>query len=140
MINTLDKNLAAVVKSHASNSKSGPKPAQPKFKPKGNDSDYGEFKDFLSKFDFFKAKCSTKVEKLQWLKTSVEGEAVGLIKHLSLTEENFNIALNRLNDRYSNPDVVKHSLLQSIISFKCETGPKFTITLSAMNAFANTLD
>ena len=65
MINTLDKNLAAVVRSNASNSKSGPKPAQPKFKPKGNNSDYGAFKDFLSKFDFFTAKYSTNVEKLQ---------------------------------------------------------------------------
>ena len=70
----------------------------------------------------------------------MEGDAAGLIKHFSLSEENFEIALNRLKARYSNPDVVKHSLFQSILSFKCEAGPKFSKTLSAMTAFANTLD
>ena len=45
----LSKNLVDQIESQASNSRSGPKAAQPKFKPKGNDSDYGEFKDFLSK-------------------------------------------------------------------------------------------
>ena len=43
----LSKNLIDQIKSQAS-SRSGPKAAQPKFKPKNNDSDYGEFKDFLS--------------------------------------------------------------------------------------------
>ena len=70
----------------------------------------------------------------------MEGEAVGLIKHFSLSNDNYAIALKRLTDRYSNPDVVKQSLLQSIISFKCETGPKFNKTLSAVTEFANTLD
>ena len=136
----LSKSLVDQIKSHTASSKSGPKPAQPKFKPKGNDSDYGEFKDFLSKFEFFTSKCNTNVEKLQWLQSSVEGEAVGLIKHFSLSDDNYAIALQRLTDRYSNPDVVKHSLLQSIISFKCDSGPKYSKTLSAITAFSNTLD
>ena len=158
IMTTLDKNLTAVVTSQDKNiadlskslvdqiksnasSRSGPKALQPKFKPKGNDSDYAEFNDFLSKFEFFTAKCSTDLEKLQWLKTSVEGqEAVGLIKHFSLSNENYPIALNRLKERYSDPDVVKHSLFQSILSFKCEAGPKFSKTLAAMTAFENTLE
>ena len=124
----LSKSLVDQIKTSAS-SKSGPKALQPKFKPKGNDSDYAEFNDFLSKFEFFTAKSSTDVEKLQWLKSSVEGqEATGLIKHFSLTNANYPIALKRLKDRYSDPDVVKHSLFQSILSFKCEAGPKFTKT------------
>ena len=49
--------------------------------------------------------------------------------HLSLSEENFETALDRLKARYSNPDVVKHSLFQSILSFRCEAGPKFSKTL-----------
>ena len=61
MINTLDKNLTEVLdaqnknvsdlsqslvnqlKTHTASSSKGPKPVQPKFKPKGNDLDYGEF-------------------------------------------------------------------------------------------------
>ena len=65
---------------------------------------------------------------------------MGLIKHFSLSDENFEIALNRLKSRYSNPDAVKHSLLQSLLSFNCEAGPKYSKTLSAMTVFANTLD
>ena len=60
----LSKNLVDQIKSQASNSRSGPKAAQPKFKSKGNDSDYGEFKDFLSKFEIITAKCSCDLEKL----------------------------------------------------------------------------
>ena len=139
-ISELSKSLVDQIKSNAS-SKSGPKALQPKFKAKGNESDYAEFNDFLSKFEFFTAKCSTNLEKLQWLKTSVEGQdAVGLIKHFSLTNANYPIALKRLKDRYSDPDVVKHSLFQSILSFKCEAGPKFSKTLAAMTAFENTLE
>merc|ERR1712121_311825 len=72
--------------------------------------------------------------------TSVEGDAVGLIKHLSLSEDNYQTALNRLNNRYCNPDVVKHALFQSILKFKCEAGPKFSKTLAAVTAFSNALD
>ena len=136
LMTTLDKNLNAIVVSQGKNvtdlstklvnqiksqvsSKSGPKALQPKFKPKNNDSDYSEFKDFLKKFEFFTVKCSSNLEKLQWLQTSVEGDAVGLIKHLTLSEDNYQTALNRLNNRYCNPDVVKHALFQSILKFKC---------------------
>ena len=94
----------------------------------------------MSKFKFFIANCTTNVQKLQWLQTSVENEAVGLIKHFSLVDDNYEIALKKLKDRYSNPDVVKHLLLQSIISFKCDSGPKFSKTQSAATAFSNALD
>ena len=57
-----------------------------------------------------------------------------------MSNDNYAIALQRLTDRYSNPDVVKHLLLQSIISFKCDSGTKFSKTLSAITAFSNTLD
>merc|ERR1712002_1331877 len=121
----LVKTLVNQLKSHAT-SRLGPKATQPKFKPKGNDSDYVEFKDFLSKFDFFTAKCSSNLERLQWLKTSVEGEAAGLIKHLSLSEDNYQIALDKLNNRYSNPEVVKHALFQNLLSFKTDAGPIYS--------------
>ena len=70
----------------------------------------------------------------------MEGEAVGLVKHFSLAEDNYAIALKRLKDRYSNPEIVKHILLQSLISFKCESSPKFVKSQSALTSFANALD
>ena len=71
-VSDLSQSLVNQLKTHTASSTKGPKPAQPKFKPKGNDSDYGEFKDFYSKFEFFTSKCNTNVEKLQWLQPSVE--------------------------------------------------------------------
>ena len=82
-VSDLSQSLINQLKTHTVSSSKGPKPTQPKFKPKGNESDYGEFKDFLSKFEFFTSKCNTNIEKLQWLQSSVEGEAAGLIKHFS---------------------------------------------------------
>ena len=55
----LSKNLVDQIKSHTASSKTGPKALQPKFKPKGNDSDFAEFSSFLSKFEFFIANCTT---------------------------------------------------------------------------------
>ena len=66
-VSDLSQSLINQLKTHTVSSSKGPKPTQPKFKPKGNDSDYGEFKDFYSKFEFFTSKCNTNVEKLQWL-------------------------------------------------------------------------
>ena len=42
----LSKSLVDQIESHTSSSKTGPKALQPKFKPKCNDSDYTEFKNF----------------------------------------------------------------------------------------------
>ena len=138
-VSDLSQSLVNQLKTHTALSSKGPKPTQPKFKPKGNDSDFAQFSSFLSQFEFFIVNCRTNVQKLQWLQTSVEGEAIGLIKHFSLVDDNYEIALKKLKDRYSNPDIVKHHLFQSLLSFKCEAGTKFSKTQSAMTALSNTL-
>ena len=123
LVKSQDKSNEKLVKSHGN---SGPKASQPVFTSKGNDSDYGNYRDFLSRFEFFVIKCFSNVEKLKWLKNSVKGDAVYLIKNLSLSADNYATALGRLLNRYLNPETVKHSLMQSFISFKCESNPKFT--------------
>ena len=50
------------------------------------------------------------------------------------------MAIKRLEDRYLNPDSVKHSILQAILNFKCKTGHKFNKALSAITQFANNLE
>ena len=89
-----------------SNKTSSPKAIQPIFTSKGDDSDFGVYRDFIDRFNFFVAKCSNKAEKLQWLKSSVKGDASHLIKNLSLDEANYDIAIKRLADRYLNPDSI----------------------------------
>ena len=88
----------------------GPKAAQPFFQPRNNDSDYQLFSEFIQKFDNFVLKCKNDV-RLQWLKSSVKGDALMLIKHLSATDDNFKLARDRLIKRYNNSEVLKHNLL-----------------------------
>ena len=132
-----NKCMDKLVKSHGN---SGPKATQPIFTSKNNDSDYANYRDFFSRFEFFVLKCSSNVEKLQWLKSSVKGDAAFLIKNLSLNDDNYQTALDRLSKRYLNPETVKHSLLQSVIGFKCGSNPKYTKAQSAMTNFANNLE
>ena len=73
----------------------GPKAAQPVFHPKNNDSDYQMFSEFIQKFDNFVLKCKDDV-KLQWLQSSVRGDALLLIKHLSATDPNYAQLKSRL--------------------------------------------
>ena len=80
----------------------GPKAAQPFFHPKNNDSDYQMFSEFIQKFDNFVLKCKGDV-KLQWLQSSVKGDALLLIKYLSANDANYKTAKERLVKRYNNP-------------------------------------
>ena len=77
----------------------------------------------MQKFEFFVSRCTNAV-KLKWLQTSVKGDAVSLIKHLSLTDDNYAVAKGKLEKRYNNPESIKHTLFRSLLSFKCETSPK----------------
>ena len=117
----------------------GPKATQPFFQPKNNDSDYQLFSEFIQRFDNFVLNCKDDV-RLQWLKSSCKGDALMLIQHLSATEENFKLAKDRLIKRYNNPDVLKHNLLQNILSFKAESNPRFTKVMSSMTGFCNALE
>ena len=118
---------------------SSPKATQPFYTPKNNDTDFQTYRDFIQRFQFFVLKC-TKPVKLQWLQSSVKGDASLMIKHLTLTDANYDLALGKLEKRYSNPDSIKHSLLQTVLNFKCEANPKFTKALGAVTGFTNALD
>ena len=117
----------------------GPKAAQPFFQPKNNDTDYVSFSEFIQNFDSFVLKCKPDV-RLQWLKSSLKGEALMLIKHLSPSDANYNTARDRLVKRYNNPDVLKHGLVQTLLSFKAESNPRFTKVMSSMTGFCNALE
>ena len=69
----------------------------------------------------------------------MKGDAAPLVKHLSLTNANYAVAKGKLEAKYNNPDSIKHTLLQSILAFKCETNPKFTKCQAAVTGFNNVL-
>ena len=97
------------------------------------------FSEFIQKFDNFVLKCKDDV-KHQWLQSSVRGDALLLMKHLSATDPNYVTARERLVKRYNNPDVLKHNLVQSVLNFRAESNPRFTKVVSAVTGFANALE
>ena len=117
----------------------GPKASQPFFAPKNADTDYEIYSEFIQRFKNFVVKCTDEV-KLQWLQSSVKADALLLIKHLSPSNDNYPIALERLEKRFNNPQLIKHNLIQSILNFKADSNPRYTKVVSAMTGFANALE
>ena len=70
--------------------------------------------------------------------TSVKSKALSLIKHYTLENDYYEIALNKLKAKYLNPEVVKHTLLQNILNFKCDT-KLFTKIESLVNKWSTEL-
>ena len=132
-----NENVEKIIKS---NSSAAPKPTQPHFTSTQTDADFSAFSDFWSRFQHFTKKCVKDSDKLEWLKSSIKGEAHLLIKNLSLEDDNFEVAVKRLHEKYLNPATVKHSLLQSVLNFKCESGLRYAKAESAIVALANDLD
>ena len=76
----------------------------------------GEITDWISFIDIFTAIVDTNtsllpVQKLWYLRSAVRGGAAQLIKGLSLSNDNYEVALNLLRERYDNkPLIVRHNL------------------------------
>src|SRR5277367_2792566 len=67
----------------------------------------GKYTDWVSYHDLLSAlvlnnTALSKVEKLQYMKTSLRGEPLKLLQSIQTTEANFEEALKRLMDRYNN--------------------------------------
>ena len=70
------------------------------------------------------------IQKMWYLKTNVSGDAERLLRHLELTEDNYNIAWNILQDRFSNKRALTSALLQRILSL-----PTLTSEMKAIREF-----
>ena len=103
-----DENMGKLVKN---NSSAAPKPVQPMFKSRENDTDYENYRDFLPRFEHFVNRVATDKHKLEWLKSSISGDAFSLIKNLDLVDSNYKIALNKLADKYLNNEYIKEKLI-----------------------------
>ena len=63
----------------------------------------------------------SKVDKFNYLKTLLEGPAASAIAGFSLTEENYETALELLKDRYANPQVIVSSHVDSLLKLESVT-------------------
>ena len=92
----------------------------------------GDPTEFQSFIDLFNAavhhvESYTKSQKFQLLKRYLDGEAASLVRHLAITEANYDEALTRLKDRYDKKKVIINAFVRRFMSI-----PKVT-KISASN-------
>lgn len=86
----------------------------------------GNYKDWPTFFDLFSSLVHnnlslSNIDKFQYLLTSVSKEPLNLIKHLPLTEDNYNNAFIALTERYQNKRLLANTCWQEIFN-----APKLT--------------
>lgn len=89
----------------------------PKLQLKSFDGKASQWIVFYNLFDstVHSNKSLSDVEKFQYLLSSLQGEALTLVKALPLTNENYSVAYNALTKRYHNPRVLQTYHLNQII-------------------------
>lgn len=88
-----------------------PKINIPKF-----DGEYGKWPTFKDLFEkVVHSQKISAVQKMWYLKTNLIGEAERLIRHLSLTDNNYDTAWTILKDRFSNKRVLTATLIQQML-------------------------
>ena len=83
----------------------------------------GQYKDWTPFYEQFVASVHTNntiadVQKFNYLKASLSGEALQLVSHLPLSNSNYHIALKSLTDRYNNQRLIVNSHLDSILQLQ----------------------
>ena len=98
------------------------------------------YRDFKPRFLHFVISVKKESQKLEWLISSVTGEAHNLISKLDLVDSNYAIALARLDERYLNSDFVKENLLKKVLEFKIDPKIPFIKVPSVITSLTNMLD
>ncbi|XP_055902810.1 uncharacterized protein LOC129938987 [Eupeodes corollae] len=101
------------------------------------DGQYDKFKPFWDIFDttVHKNERLSKVQKFQYLKGLLKGEPEEMIKHLAVTETNYEEALGKLKERYDKPSQVIESLVKTFFDIKRIDSSNATLLRSVVNTF-----
>lgn len=94
----------------------------------------GQFKQWLAFKNIFmklvhEDKSLSDTEKLQYLQTNVTGEAMKIISHLQLTDNNYEIALQLIENRYDNPRKITEMYIDTILDLSMTSGKSASIKL-----------
>ena len=141
ILQSLTATQKAAVEAQASSNKSHKKKEmeQPRFDPTHVRHDPLAFKTFFRKFEIFTKDVEEDKDRLQWLQTSMRGDASHLISKLSLNDANYDIAVNLLKSHYLNEDRILDKLLSKItkFSFPCPNKDfsNFTSTFVSLNVY-----
>ncbi|XP_076660308.1 uncharacterized protein LOC143363629 [Halictus rubicundus] len=118
-----------------------PKMALPTFE--GHYKDWPSFRDLFTSLIINDSSLSP-VECLHYLKTCMKGEAMALLKNIRTTNDNFNIAWNKLEDRFNNPRLLVQAqirALSSVAPLRKESAAEmkrlFNETFDAIDALEN---
>ncbi|XP_076300582.1 uncharacterized protein LOC143218899 [Lasioglossum baleicum] len=114
-----------------------PKVDLPKF-----DGDYTKWKPFEARFNSGIIKNVTLSDDvgLQYLFSCLSGKALSAVEHLDVTENNFQIAWDRLKDTYDNERVIVGSLLKQLHSFSTIRSDSLESMQQFTLKFRNTLE
>lgn len=84
------------------------------------DGNYANWVSFKDLFDATVGKNTqlSGAQKLQYLKSSLQGEPANLIKAMSITDANYNESWTLLNERYENKREIVHSLISKFLNYK----------------------
>lgn len=82
--------------------------------------DWPEFRDYFTSL-FISDPSFDNLQRLHYLKACLDGEAAQLLKHMSTTADNFDIAWKTLSDRFSNKRRVINMHLVNLFSLKYVT-------------------
>ncbi|XP_075162693.1 uncharacterized protein LOC142235322 [Haematobia irritans] len=105
--------------SHTANTTSQPVDVRlPKINVPFFDGKYSEFKSF---FDLFNScihnnQSLTAAQKFQYLKGLLKDDPAALIRHLQVSEQSYEEALQKLKERYDKPSLVVDSLIETFMS------------------------
>ena len=77
------------------------------------------------------------IQKMDYLKNLVEGKAVTIISSIKLANENYNICLNLLKERYEDKQLMIHSHTSKLLKLENITGNK---DVSGLRKLFDTID
>ncbi|XP_053686296.1 uncharacterized protein LOC128735836 [Sabethes cyaneus] len=108
----------------------------------GNIDDWLSFRDLFTSMIHWKSDLP-EVEKLHYLKSSLQGEAKALIDPIKTTRGNYQIAWETLLKRYNNSKLLKKRQIQSLLNLSTvakESGAELHALLEAFQRIVHTLD
>ena len=116
----------AIAKAFAEMQKGSPAPKLqcPKFSGE-NIVDKFEFKNFLSQFETVCASDGSNKAKLQRLRSQLTGEAFQDISHLSIADDNYDIAIQLLKDQYLDVPFISHEIMMQVAKSVPKYDPEF---------------
>ncbi|XP_060858122.1 uncharacterized protein LOC132935520 [Metopolophium dirhodum] len=102
----------------------------------------GDIQDWESFFDCFRAMIHddggfTPAQKFYYLRSSVSGQALDLIKSVPMTDTNYEVAIERLKQRYDNRSLVIQSHIRSLLESPYVEQPRAK-DLQALHAHVST--